>query len=163
MTIEQGAAEAEVRMRVLRLPWMMLLLVGGVALLNAAVQVTQGQSRPFLVFAGCLIVAEGLWIRSFGVVLTPEFVKVRGIIRRSIPWRDVQAVVRFDQLGERRVGLILESGEPVNLRAPVSTWGGLGRAAYERDFQRIGQWWLAHRGESWRPVRPEAPRPPVQG
>ena len=161
MTIERRVAEADVRMRVWRLPWMMLLLGGGIALLNAAVRFTQGQPRAFLIFAGCLIVAEGLWIRSFGVVLTPEFVKVRGIFRRSIRWRDVQAVVRFDQLGERRVGLILESGEPVNLRAPVSTWG-FGRAAYERDFQRIGQWWLAHRGESWRPVRPEAPRPPGQ-
>ncbi len=162
MTIEQGAAEADVRIRVSRPTWMLLLLVGGIALLNAAVQVTQGQSRPFLIFAGCLAIAEALWIRSFGVVLTPEFVKVRGIFRRNIPWRDVQAVIRFSQLGERRVGLILESGEPVNLRAPQSAWG-FGRVAYERDFQRIGQWWLAHRGESWRPVRPEAPRPLVQG
>lgn len=155
MTIAQGAAEADVRIRVGRLNWMLVLLIGGVALLNAAVHVTRGQSWAFLIFVGFLLVGEGLWIRSFGVVLTPESVKVRG--RRSIPWRDVQAVVRFDQLGGRRVGLILESGEPVNLRAPESMWG-FGRAAYERDFQRIGQWWLAHRGESWRPVRPEAPR-----
>ena len=86
---------------------------------------------------------------------------MRGIDRRSIPWRDVQAVIRFDQLGVRRVLLNLESGEPVNLQAPESTWG-FGRAAYGRDFQRIGQWWLAYRGESWWPVRPEAPRLPVQ-
>ena len=58
---------------------------------------------------------------------------MRGIDRRSIPWRDVQAVIRFDQLGVRRVLLNLESGEPVNLRPPESTWG-FGRAAYERDF-----------------------------
>lgn len=160
MTIEQGAAEADVRIRVWRLPWMLLLLAGGIALLNAAAHVTRGQSWAFLIVVGCLIVAEALWIRSFGVVLTPELVKVRGIFRRSITWRDVQAVIRFDQLGDRRVALILESGEPVNLRAPRSMWG-FGRAAYERDFQRIGQWWLAHRGESWQPVRPEAPRPPV--
>ena len=161
MTIEQGAAEADVRIRADRLTWMLSLLLGGVMLLNAAVAVTQGQSWSIWVFVGCLLVADGLWIRSFGVVLSSEFVKVRGIFRRSIPWRDVQAVIRFDQLGAQRVGLILESGEPVNLRAPVGMWG-FGRAAYERDFQLIGQWWFAHRGESWRPVRPEAPRPPVQ-
>ncbi len=161
MTMEQGAAEADVRIRAGRPPWMLVLLAGGVALLNAAVEMTRGQFWALLIFVGCLLVAEGLWIRSFGVVLTPEFVKVRGIVRRSIPWRDVQAVIRFDQLGVRRVALILESGEPVNLRAPESTWG-LGRAAYERDYQGMGQWWLAHRGESWRPVRPEAPRPTEQ-
>ena len=160
MTMGQGAAEADVRIRAGRLTWMPVLLAGVVALLNVAVHVTRGQSWAFLMFVGCLLVAEGLWIRSFGVVLTSEFVKVRGIVRRSIPWRDVQAVIRFDQLGVRRVLLILESGEPVNLRAPVGMWG-FGRAAYERDFQRIGQWWFAHRGESWLPVRPEAPRLPV--
>ena len=161
MTIGQGAAEADVRIRAGRLTGMLVLVAGGIMLLNAAVAVTQGKSWSMWVFVGCFIVAEGLWIWSFGVVLTPEFVKVRGIFRRSIPWRDVQAVIRFDQLGSRRVGLILERGEPVNLRAPQSTWG-FGRAAYERDFQRIGQFWLANRGESWRPVRPEAPRLPAQ-
>ena len=25
-----------------------------------------------------------------------------------------------------------------------------------------GHWWLGHRGEAWRPVRPEAPSLPVQ-
>ena len=64
--------------------------------------------------------------------------------------------------GSARVSLILESGERVTLRAPT-TWWGLGDAQYDRDFHRIGQWWLAHRGQSWRPVRPEAPWPPVQG
>jgi hypothetical protein len=34
---------------------------------------------------------------------------------------------------------------------------------YEREYHRIGQWWLAHRGESWRPVPDETPRLPVQG
>ena len=34
---------------------------------------------------------------------------------------------------------------------------------YERDFDRISQWWLTHRGESWHPVREEEPGPPVEG
>jgi hypothetical protein len=71
-------------------------------------------------------------------------------------------VVHCEQIGQSTVRLILENGKPVLLRAPRRVWG-LGGAAYERDFQRIGQWWLAHRGQSWRPARPEAPRPPVQG
>jgi ABC-type multidrug transport system ATPase subunit len=33
----------------------------------------------------------------------------------------------------------------------------------ERDFQIIDAWWRANRGESWRPVRKEEPRPPAQG
>jgi len=48
---------------------------------------------------------------------------------------------------------------PVLLRAPKRPWG-FGSAGCERDFHRIGQRWLAHRGESWRPVR-EAPPLPV--
>jgi hypothetical protein len=73
----------------------------------------------------------------------------------------VQAVVRYEQVGSWMVRLIPESGKPVTLRAPTSLWG-FGGAAHERDFHRIGQYWLAHRGESWRPVRPEAPRLLVQ-
>ena len=47
-------------------------------------------------------------------------------------------------------------------RYPTSSWRK-GDAPYERDFQRLDQWWLAHRGESWRPVRPEAPQPATHG
>jgi hypothetical protein len=57
---------------------------------------------------------------------------------------------------------LLENGEPVMLPFPKTLWQ-YGDARYERDLKRIDQWWLAHRGESWRPVRQEEPRPPVQG
>ena len=81
---------------------------------------------------------------------------------KRLPWQQVQAVLRFDELGSRRVCLILESGRRVNLRAPTTVLG-FGAARYEQEFHRIGQWWLAHRGQSWRPLRPEAPPLPVQG
>lgn len=68
-------------------------------------------------------------------------------------------MVRYDQTGSSLVRLILENGKKVTLRAPTRIWG-LGCAAYDRDFHRIGQWWLTHRGESWRPLLPEAPRNP---
>jgi hypothetical protein len=32
------------------------------------------------------------------------------------------------------------------------SWGFGGVAAYEQDYHRIEQWWLAHRGPSWREV-----------
>jgi hypothetical protein len=60
------------------------------------------------------------------------------------------------------VRLILEDGMQVTLRAP-RTQLGFGAAQFERDFQRIDQRWLAHRGESWRPEGAETPPPPVQG
>jgi hypothetical protein len=116
-------------------------------------------STSSLVIGGVLI-AEMLWIQTFGVDLTRKCAVVRGIRRQSIPWQHVQAVLPFEQLGTGRVCLVLESGQRVNLRAP-SSFMGLGGARYERDFHRIGQWWLAHRGQGWRPLPPEAPQPPV--
>ena len=55
------------------------------------------------------------------------------------------------------VRLILEHGKPVTLLAPRIA-PGFGAAQFERDFHRIEQWWLSHRGESWRPLLPEAVR-----
>jgi hypothetical protein len=161
VTIAEGAAEAEVKIRTPRLDWMPLLVVGGIALASVALDLATGYPRsiPRLVF-GCVFIAEMLWIRTFGIDLTRESAVVRGLRRRSIPWPDVQAVLLHDQRGAGRVSLVLEGGERVTLRAPT-TFLGLGGARYERDFHRIGQWWLAHRGESWHPVRPEAPRLPA--
>jgi hypothetical protein len=59
-------------------------------------------------------------------------------------------------LGTDRVRLVLENRQVVNLRAPTISFG-FGAARYEHDFHLIGQWWLAHRGPSWRPIAPEAP------
>lgn len=70
--------------------------------------------------------------------------------------------MRYEQAGSTSVRLILENGKPATLRAPMRLWG-LGGAADDRHFHQIGQWWPAHRGEYWRPLRPEAPRPPFQG
>jgi hypothetical protein len=100
------------------------------------------------VLAGCCFyVAVALSTRTFGVDLTRESAIVRGVRRRSVPWQEVQAVVRYPPSGAKVVRLILESGESVMLRAPTSSWG-LGGAEYERNVHRIEQWWLAHRGES---------------
>jgi len=52
------------------------------------------------------------------------------------------------------VRLILENGKHVTLQAPTAV-RGLGGAQFERDFQRIGQWWVAHRGASWCPKSPQ--------
>jgi hypothetical protein len=35
-------------------------------------------------------------------------------------------------------------------------------SAWLRDFHRIGECWLDHRGKSWRPLRAEAPSRPGQ-
>jgi hypothetical protein len=94
------------------------------------------------------------------VDLTRESAVVRGIGRRRVhPWGDVQAVVRHDhRYGESVVQLVLEGGQKVTLPYPRSLWRQGDR--YERDFEDIDTWWVAHRGQSWRPSRPEATRPP---
>ena len=130
----------------------------GILQLSAAALIIDANDH--ILVAGCLWVVGGSWIRTLGVDLTPESAIVRGVRRRSVSWPEVQAVVRVK--GGWCVQLILESGEAVTLRAPtLSVWGS-GGAEFEGDFHRIGQWWLAHRGESWRPVRPEAPSLLVQ-
>jgi hypothetical protein len=103
------------------------------------------------------------WVRSLGVCLTPEAAAIRGRRRRRVPWLQVQSVVsHVNSNGTSAVQLILENGEQVTLPFPRTLWRK-GDALYEPDLQRIDQWWLAHRGESWRPVRQEEPRPPDQG
>jgi hypothetical protein len=117
-----------------------------------------GLARVGLVVVG-LVGATALWTLTFGVDLTPETVNLRGLRRRSISWQQVQAVIRYQQFGQRTVQLILANGKTVRLRAPITVWG-MGGPAYERDFHRIGQCWQSNRGESWRPLLPEAPRNP---
>ncbi len=155
MTVPQSAAEADVKIRTPRRDWMVLFGAGVIALASAAFSIAfdlDGSTLPIVI--GSVFIAEALWIRTFRVDLTRESANLRGLRRRSIPWRQVQAVLRDDLFGAERVTLILENGERVRLRAPT-TFLGLGAAEYERDFHRIGQWWLAHRGESWRPAPPE--------
>lgn len=138
-----------------------MLFVAGLLIL--AMQTLQWGSRggdSALTVLGGVFVGESLWMRSLGVDLTPEFASVRGPLRRHVRWDRVQAVHCFRQLGTDRVRLVLENVQRVNLRAPTTSWG-FGAARYEHDFHPIGQWWLAHRGPSWRPVRPEAPSAPT--
>jgi len=155
MSIEHGVVEATVRIRTSPLN-SVLLFVGGLFLL--AMQALQWGSRVGdvgLIVVGGMFVGESLWMRSFGVDLTPEFANVR-LPRRYVRWDQGQAVQCFRQLGTDRVCLVLENGQVVNLRAPTISHG-FGAARYEHDFHRIGKWWLAHRGPSWRQIGPEAP------
>jgi hypothetical protein len=167
MTIEQGAGQADAVVKIRNprydsiLTW---VVTAGLFIGLAASHATGGDQLglvPFWLAGAGVIVAQSLWALTWGVDLTPESANLRGVRRRSIPWQEVQAVLRVEVMGSRMVQLVPEKGKPVTLRAPTSLWG-LGGAAFERDFHRIGQWWLDHRGESWRPVRPEAPQPPVQ-
>jgi len=159
MTVGQGAVEANVKIRTGRHDWIWLFGFGGFLLAFAAFgRMTAEPASVMPLVVGGVFVAEALCIRTFGVDLTPESANVRGLRRRRIPWSQVQAVLHHQQLGTRRVRLVLESGERVTLRAPT-TWWGLGVAEYGADFNRIGHWWLDHRGEFWRPLRHEAPRP----
>lgn len=123
-----------------------------------------GLRNPVPLFLGVLFVLEGLLIRTFGIDLIPEAASSGSLRRRRVPWSQVQAVLRDKKGGLDRVALILETGERVNLSAPIAySWSGAGTAAiYVRDFVRIEDCWLAHRGPTWVPVRPEAPQNPAR-
>jgi hypothetical protein len=93
-----------------------------------------------------------LVLRTLGVELTPEAAVIHGRRRRTVPWLQVQSVVgHVNSNGSSSVQLILDSGEPVTLPFPRTLWRE-GDTGFQRDLERIGQWWLAHRGDSWRPV-----------
>jgi hypothetical protein len=166
MTIEQGATEADVKIRVPR-TWVgyMNFVTGGAWLVIAAVSGPMG--RPWVALfglvIGCLNVGLGLALRFFGIDLTPGFAVVRCLRRRRVPWGEVQAVVSNDgKYGTSVVRLILDNGESVRLPLSKNHWRK-GNAQCERDFHRMVQWWITHRGESWRPVHPETPQPSVSG
>jgi hypothetical protein len=110
----------------------------------------------------CLNVSTTLERRNYGIDLTPQHAIVRSFRRRNIPWREIQEVISHKKSnGTSFVALILENGESVILRAPNSGWDRVD-AQYEEDVHYIDQYWLAHRGESWHPVPPEAPSPPIE-
>ena len=165
MSVDAGVTEATVRIRTPRLGWMMLCAAGLIVIATHALEWPligrTGDNSAFVL--GGVFVVESLLIRSFGIDLTSESANVRGFRRRSVPWSQIQAVWCYRQMGADRVALVLEDGERVVLRLPATYWGsGAATAAkYQEDFHRLGQWWLAHRGPSWRPVRPEAPRAPT--
>jgi hypothetical protein len=174
MSVDHRVAEATVRIRTPRMGWMVIFVGGMVILAMRALEwvvlagpppggSAGGGDSGLIVMSGVFVV-ESLLIRSFGIDLTPESANVRGLRRRRVPWNRIQAVLCYRQMGADRVALVLEDGERVVLRMPATYLGsGAATAAkYQDDFHRLGQWWLAHRGPSWRPVRPEAPGPPTQ-
>ena len=160
MSVEHDVTAATVRIRTSRRDWFVLFVAGLLILAMQAFAWLGGRGDLALTVLGGLFVGESLWMSSFGVDLTPELATVRGLLRRQVRWDQVQAVQCYRQLGADRVRLVLEDGRRVNLRAPTTLWGW-GAARYGLDVHRIGQWWLAHRGPSWRPVRPEAPGAPA--
>jgi hypothetical protein len=184
MTIEHAtvAARDKIRGHQTAASWCFSFLGAGFCAF-ATVNMTQGDAwltRGWLA-VGCVYLATPWVMWTFGVDLTPESANVRGFRRRAVPWARVQAVVSHKKSnGALVVRLFLENGKPVTLPYPTtrrpawatawasSAWPWARRlyprilwrnadARYARDYERIGQWWLAHRGESWRPVRPAAP------
>jgi hypothetical protein len=82
MTIEQGAHETDVKIRVpTRRAWIFFLVLGGGYLAIAALSLTGGwPSFLFILLMlpiGCCLIAFALALRTLGVDLTPEFAVVR--------------------------------------------------------------------------------------
>jgi hypothetical protein len=148
LTIEQSVTETAITVRAPRHYWIGLFLAAGLSLVPAALFAIAGMTWPAVgwLVACCLSVAGALLIRTITVELTPESAKLHSFRHRSVPWQDVQSVVRYHRFGPWVVRLIPDEGKPVTLRAPTSTLG-YGRPQYELDFYRIEQWWLAHRDQ----------------
>jgi len=153
MTIQQGTSPAALKIRAPESrTWILLVLVGGGCVALAALNLTGFPSRPTLGFfaLGCCYVPMVWAIRTFGLDLTRESAVVRGFRQRHIPWPQVQAVVPDVTSSQASsVSLVLASGESMRLPYP-RTRCRPGDAQYERDVQRIDEWWRAHRGPSWR-------------
>jgi hypothetical protein len=171
MTIEQGATDAAVRIGPVpaHFSWKWRVLGALCGLFLAVPAFAHGKPWAGLLWLviGCANLVSpfvlGFWTRSLGVYLTPEAAVIHGRRRRTVPWLQVQAVLsHVNSNGTSAVQLVLENGEQVTLPFPKSLWRK-GDALYEGDLQRIDQWWLAHRGESWRPSRQEESQPPDQG
>jgi hypothetical protein len=159
VAIEQDATAGHAEIRTPRHGWVQVLVLSGFYLTFAAFfWASPAQFWPgswfawFWLVMGCAMVVEALWLRTRGVDLTDGSAVLVGFRRRTIAWHDVQAVIRTRRSGTWVVRLVPASGKPVTLHAPT-TWGPAA-AAYERDFRRIDQWWLTHRGPSGSPAPP---------
>ena len=155
MTVDQGTAEADVKIRSSRGGWVGIWTFAAIWLAFVVLRLTTDYhgSTSSLVL-GFVLIVEMLWLQTFGADLTKESVIVRGARSRSIPWREVQTVLNDSQLGMGRVSLILDGGKRVMLPAP-KTFLGMGGARYARDLALVQGHWIANRGDSWRPVQPQ--------
>lgn len=154
MTIQQGTSPSAFKIRAPESrTWILLILVGGgclaLAFLNLSGMRPSRPSLGFLALGSCYV--PMVWaIRTFGVDLTRESAVVRGFRQRHVPWPEVQAVVTgVPSNRASSVSLILASGESMRLPYP-RTLCRPGDEQYERDVERIEEWWQAHRGPSWR-------------
>jgi len=164
MAVDKGGAGADVKFRTPdRHHWIKYFAYGGISLALAGGYLADGRLWLALLWLtlGCGTTSIALQQWNSGLDLTPQYAIVRGFRRRNVPWQEVQEVIsHVKSNGTSVVGLILENGESVMPQAPTSLWRKYD-AQYERDFHRIDQYWLAHRGESWHGVPPEAPQPPI--
>jgi len=138
MTIRQDPAEAMVRTRPAGPLWIAFFGLGA-AIIVAAATTDGGLLVTLLELAvGAFNLAVGLALRIIGVDLRSEFVVVRNVRRRSVPWPEVQAVISHDDSGNASVSLIFDNDGPLTLAYPPG--GPKGNAECERDFQRINEW-----------------------
>ena len=151
-----------VRIRPTWAGWLPLAMAGVfIVVMGLTLRLQVGRPTGWIpLIQGIGLIGEALVIRTFGVDLLPGVIRLRGLRRRRIPCEQVQAVVPYSVLGSRMVRLYLPGGVAVRLRAPATLWT-MGNEAFERDYHRIGQWWLAHRGPEWQPAGPV--RQPVPG
>jgi hypothetical protein len=99
---------------------------------------------------------SAVWTLSFflsgrqGITLTPDVAVVHRWRSRRVPWAEVQAVTLEQRLGGTVVTLWAVDRKRISLSAPGRGFGW-DNPRLEREWQTIGEWWVAHRGADWRP------------
>ena len=107
MPVELGAAEAVVKIRMPPSGWIPAVSMGFLIAYEGFVFT---RTSLLLQAVGFVSVAWGLLLRRYGVDLTPESVNVHGILRRNIPWLEVQAFGAHPLLRHRSLRLLLRNG-----------------------------------------------------
>ncbi|MEU6343234.1 hypothetical protein ABZ883_20085 [Streptomyces sp. NPDC046977] len=92
-----------------------------------------------------------VFLRPYGITLTPSAAVVHNLSRRTIPWADVQAIGTEWVFGARFVVIHEAGGRRTRLRAPLTGFLSWDRA-FEEKFRTLGTWWLDHRGPDWAPA-----------
>ncbi len=146
--------DADVDIRLARREWLWMSALVALYMMFAVISGTAGGWSLFEYWwlgLAAVLVLEMLWLRTRGVTLRRDAAVIRNVRTHVVSWNRVQAIAPESLLGTRRVAVYTDDGRRIVLRAPTASLG-MGREQYERDYHRIGQWWLAHRGPDWQPV-----------
>lgn len=132
---------------------------------NTAMLAAFGQMTPrWYVIYGAIATVLLLVVRHNGITLRRDEAVIHRVFRRAVrvPWSAVQAItLERTALSGSQVAIWTDERRCLELTAPAALLRSRKVAA---TVDVIGNWWLAHRGQGWRPAwtypPPHPPAPP---